>query len=331
MKDAQVGEGLNEPRPVGKRPEAERVWRALVEMGLGQRKAALHADVKRATVRKYFDRWMACGWTVKKQGGGLRPTDKAPENLREGWAATPQGSPLHPHESYVSGVGRPSRLHRGKLSASLERDVDLSGPQSQWWESSKPGPNGVIYSVYILPCKTDAGVVGVPVQLIQPSRLDKPLRVVIQSANAMVYEADLVAMDRGEVLAWVKEAMTGLLCSWLGDQESKLGPLKWVGLEKEDLEVAQEAMRGAKVQGDVQRDFVAVDKSRDKFKPKEWAKEEEQSLRAFLRLRHLEKEVELLRDGLDRTTGILETITRTSTEQFDQLAAIAEYLVKEKQ
>lgn len=311
------------PLPVGNVPKVERIWKALVDRGCSQRQAMKMACATRWEVRSWTDKWEAMGWIVKLQRGGVRPTEKAPKTLRKGWAATPTGSPLQPPAPYVHRVGDPSRLHRGKLMGNLDRSVNAAGLEH--WEGSKPNHQGVIYHKFVVPCKTSSGLVGVPIQIIQPKRLDRDMRLIVQSANIMAREATIVDLGREGTLQWVLEAMTGLVRSWLRGDAQHLDGLRWVGLENEDLEVAQEALPGAKVGGDPQRDFVAVDKS-DTYTP--FHKEEEQNLTAFIRLRQLEKTVEQMEAGQDRLATLLDRIGQASTEQIDQLAAIAEQLAR---
>ena len=303
------------------RPEKERVWLALTRHPMTERETAQLARVSRWKVRNLKAGWLALGWLKPRQGGGVVVTDQAPKSLREGWAATPQGSPLHPPVPRVHNVGDATRVHRGKLKADLARSVDVA--TLDWWDSAKAAPNGVVYHHFVLPCKTTAGMVGVPVQVIQPKRLDRAFQVVVQSANIMAREAALVDLGRDGTLAWVLDAMTGLVRSWLRANADKLGPLQWTGLDREDLEVAIEAHPRARVGGDVQRDFVAVDKS-DRYTP--FAKEEEQTLTAFLRLRQLEADVTQLEGGQDRVAALLERLVPSVSEQMDGLTAAVEIL-----
>lgn len=323
MKPAQVGGAPDSPAPVQGRSEKERVWRALVDREATQRKAAELAGCSRWKVRDMAARWVAQGWLIKRQRGGYRPTSKAPKDLRPGWAVTPSGSPLNPHAPFAHRVGDPARIHRGKLRADLARDVDPSC--LSWWEGCRPGANGVVYHRYVLPCKTSTGLVGVPMQVIQPKRLDRPWTLIIQSANVLARESALIQLSHAEVLEWVRTSMDGLLRSWLGDEAQHLGALAWTGLDREDLEVAWEAQPAAQVGGDPQRDFAAVDKS-DRFTP--WDKEEEQNLTAYLRLRQLEQQVQLLEGGQNRIVELLERILPATAEQLDGLAAALEVLAK---
>lgn len=320
-KTARLGGHGDEPEPVKGRTEKERIWRALVDRGVGQREAAKLARVSRWKVRNALAGWLASGWVVKKHGGGVKPTAKAPKDLRPGWADTPQGSPLHRQAPYAPTAGEPARIHRGKLKAQLARDVDPSA--LEWWEGSKPGANRVLYHRFVLPCKTSSGLVGVPVQVIQPRRLDRPHTLVVQSANVMARESALVELDHGGVLAWVRDAMQELVGSWLGQHAARCSPLEWTGLDREDLEVAYPARAAAQVGGDPQRDFAAVDKS-DRFSP--WDKEEEQNLTAYLRLRHLEGQVALLEAGEHTVADLLERILPSITEQLDGLRAAVKEL-----
>lgn len=319
-KTAHLG-GDQQERPVFEnRTVQERVWLLMVRENLSERAVAKMARASRWKVRELKAKWITLGWLKARKGGGVVVTDEAPKNLRDGWAATPPGSPLAPPQR-AKRIGDAARVHRGKLSADLDRSVD---PASlDWWEAAKAQATGVIYHRYVLPCRTSMGIVGVPVQVIQPKRLDRPFKVVVQSANIMAKEANLVSMGREEALVWVLESMTVLVHGWLGEDAALLGPLSWVGLDREDLEVAVQASRAAPVKGDVQRDFVAVDKS-DRFSP--FSKEEEQTLTAFVVLRGLERDVALLMDGQSRVAQLLERVIPSVTEQVDGLAAAVEAL-----
>ncbi len=314
---AHLGGVGDKPAPVKGRSEKERVWRALVDRSASQRETAELASVSRWKVRNYITGWLASGWLVKRDGGGVKPTNKAPKDLRPGWADTPQGSPLNRRLPYAPTAGEPARIHRGKLRAVLSRGVDPSG--LEWWEGSKPGANRVLYHRFVLPCKTSSGLVGVPVQVIQPARVDRPHTVVVQSANVMARESALVGLERSEVLLWVRDAMQELVGSWLGECAGEASALEWTGLDREDLEVAWPARREAQVGGDPQRDFAAVDRS-DTFSP--WEKEEEQNLTAYLRLRNMEAQVAMLEQGQQQIADLLERVLPSTAEQLDGLRAV---------
>lgn len=325
MKPAHPVHGADMPAPVGNESTKTRIWRAMVEGGCSQREAAKKARCSRWIVRNEIEKWVAMGWLVKLRRGGVRPTEKAPKNLREGWAATPQGSPLEPHAPFVRGIGTASRLHRRKLMAELGRCVDPV--RLQYWERSKPNHLGVIYHKFVVPCKTASGLVGVPIQIIQPKEIGQPFGLIIQSVNLMARESEIVGLGVEGTLLWVREAMDHLVRSWLRDDAGHLGPLRWLGDGKEEMEVAQEAQPGAPRGGDPQRDFVAVDDS-EEYTP--FNGEEEQKLSAFVRLRRTENTVQRLEEGQDRLTALLERLAEASTEQIDQIAAIAEHLAKQR-
>lgn len=322
---AQVGGDDGKPAPVRGRSEKERVWRALVDRGASQREAAELAGVSRWKVRNWLTAWVANGWLVKRERGGVKPTEKAPKDLRPGWADTPQGSPLARRLPYAPTAGEPARIHRGKLKARLARDVEPA--ELEWWEGSRPGANGVLYHRFVLPCKTSSGLVGVPVQVIQPKRLDRPHTLVVQSSNVMARESALAGQERGAVLAWVRDAMQELIGSWLGELAGEATPLEWTGLDREDLEVAYPARPEASVGGDPQRDFAAVDRS-DRFSP--WEKEEEQNLTAYLRLRGLEAQVRVMEQGQQQIADLLERVLPSTTEQLDGLRAAVAELARER-
>ena len=311
------------PQPIQAPNLKKEIWRCLIDRGMTQRKAAQTLGVSRYQVRQAAQIWLHEGWVKKDPKGGYVPTKHAPKSMRVLWADPPEGSPLQPLAKGAQfAVPGSVRVHRGKLKASLARGVEVEA--LPYWEGCKAS-RGLVYHRFVLPCKTEAGFVGVPVQVIQPKDPRKPFTVVVQSANIMARAAAITDLGVQGTLSFVRDSVASLLASWLGEKGAELGALSWVGLDRESLEVAQEAKEGARVGGDVQRDFVAVDKS-DSFTP--FRKEEEQTLEAFVTLRRLEAQVDMMETTVQRMAAILERVVQSGTEQGELVSAILEKMIK---
>lgn len=306
-------------KPISKQPPQARIWNLLVIQGLSERKAADAAQVKRNQVQKWKNVWIGAGWAITNDKGGLIPTEKAPKNLVGEWSDTPEGSPLTPPAPIAHRITDPHRLHRRKMKGVLDRSVDITTKRFMV-KGSRHGSSKAISYTFHLRAETLAGISSVPVQVIQRHK-DQPHTVMIQSCNVFVSEASLRSLDYYETHAWVKDQMNLLVRSWLGDDAVHLSELEFVGLENEDMEVAWEAHKDAKVGGDVQKDGHGVDRS-DPHSP--WPKEEEITLRVKKELDQLQKVVGLLEANQERLTALINQGFSGIHEQLDAITYLEE-------